>query len=125
MAALAGDDGRGGLLAVARGQATDPAVRGTLAAATTAVSDWRKVHAQLRERDDSGQYPDAVKLAIGGESTSAASAFSRLDGRLATAIASTSKTFDERAGAAGSALTATGVGWAILALMIVTGLVLG
>jgi hypothetical protein len=125
MAALAGDDGRGGLLAVARGRATDPAVRGALAAATTAVSDWRKVHAQLRERDDGGHYPDAVKLAIGGESTTAASAFNRLDGQLATAIASASKTFDERAGAAGGALTATGVGWVILALMIVTGLVLG
>jgi len=125
MTALAGTDGRGGRLAEARRRATDPAVVNALGAATAAVSDWRAVHRQVRERDDGGQYPEAVTLAVGDDPAGAANAFNRVDGQLSAAIAAASRTFTERADAAGGALAASGVGWALLTLVLLTGLVLG
>jgi len=125
MTALAGADGQGGLLADARRRTTDPAVRDALSAATAAAVDWWRVHGQLRQLDDTGDYPGAVKLAVADDPASAASAFNRVDEKLAEAIAGTSRTFDERADAAGGALFATSVGWALLTLILVTGVVLG
>lgn len=124
MTKLAGADGQGGLLARAQNDATDPAVSEALAGAVSATTEWRTVHTSLRELDDTGQYPDAVKLAIGAEGSSAA-AFNRVDDRLAAAIAAASRAFDEGADGAGGALTATGFGWTVLTLVLVAGVVVG
>jgi hypothetical protein len=123
MEKLAGKDGSGGVLAEARSQATDPA--------STAVADWRTVHKKLRGLDDGGQYPDAVKLAIGdpgiagGDPASAATAFNRVDDALATAIDRANATFNDRAGSANSATTAAAAGLAILIVVALAGLIVG
>ena len=124
MTTLAGEDGQGGLLARAQHDATDPAVSDALAGAVSAVTEWRTVHTTLRGLDDAGQYPDAVKLAIGTDGSSAA-AFNRVDDRLAAAIATASRAFDEGADSAGGALAATGFGWSVLTLVLVAGVVVG
>jgi hypothetical protein len=124
MTTLAGEDGQGGLLARAQNDATDPAVSDALADAVSAVTEWRTVHTTLRGLDDAGQYPDAVKLAIGTDGSSAA-AFNRVDDRLAAAIATASRAFDEGADSAGGALVATGFGWSVLTLVLVAGVVVG
>ena len=131
MEKLAGKDGTGGVLAQARSQATDPAVRDALAAASTAVADWRTVHKKLRGLDDGGQYPEAVKLAIGdpsiagGDPASAATAFNRVDDALKTAIARANATFDDRASSADSATTAAAIGLAVLIVVALAGLIVG
>jgi hypothetical protein len=131
MKRLSGEDGNGGLLLQARSQATDPAVRGALVAATKAVSDWRAVHTKLHGLDQDGQYPQAVTLAIGdpaaadGDPASAAAAFNRVDQALADAIAHANATFDDRAGSADGATTAAAIGLAILIALSVGGLIVG
>jgi hypothetical protein len=116
--------GEGGLLARAQDGATDPAVRDVLGEAVAAVADWRTVHTELRRLDDSGQYPEAVQLAIGADGSSAA-AFNRVDDRLAAAIATASRAFDERASSAGGALALAAFGWTVLTLVLVAGVVVG
>jgi len=125
MAALAGSDGNGGFLADARGRATEPAVRDALADATAAVASWRQVHDRLKGLDDGGQYPEAVKLAVGTDDGSTATVFNRVDERLAAAIATANKTFGERADRAGGALTGAGFGWTVLTLVLVAGVIVG
>ncbi|MDT5026161.1 MAG: hypothetical protein QOE61_2587, partial [Micromonosporaceae bacterium] len=131
MTALAGADGTGGLLAQARAQAGDPAVGDALAAAATAVTDWRAVHQKLRGLDDGGQYPQAVQLAngdpsiAGGDPASAASAFNRVDDALAKAIAVANATFEDRAQAADGATMGAAIGLAILTVVLVAGLIVG
>ena len=124
MIRLAGPDGQGGLLARAQDDATDPAVRDALAGAVSAVGEWRTVHAELRDLDNTGQYPEAVALAVGAEGSSAA-AFNRVDDQLAAAIATADRAFDDRAASAAGALAATGFGWTILTLILVAGIVVG
>jgi hypothetical protein len=86
---------------------------------------------KIREFDVGGQYPDAVKLAIGnpaagdGDAASAASAFNRVDDALAAAIASANATFDDRARSADAATTGAAIGLAILILVSVAGLIVG
>jgi hypothetical protein len=121
MADLTGEDG---LLARAGRAATDTAVRDGVAKAVSAAADWRTVHASLRELDDTGQYPEAVRLAIGAEGSSA-DAFSRLDDGLAAAIAAAGRAFDANAGDAGAALTGAAFGWSALTLVLVVGAVVG
>jgi hypothetical protein len=131
MTALDGADGAGGWLAQAQAQATDPAVGDALAAAAPAVADWQAVHQKLRALDDGGQYPQAVRLAIGdpgiagGDPASAASAFNRVDDALAIAIARANATFDARARAADAATTGAAIGLAILTVVLVAGLIVG
>ncbi len=131
MTALSGPDGAGGQLAQARDQATDPAVRDALDQAMVAVTDWRAAHAKIRELDNGGQYPDAVKLAIGnpaagdGDPASAAAAFNRVDDALAAAIWSANHTFEGRARSADAATTGAAFGLAIIMVISVAGLIVG
>jgi hypothetical protein len=125
VAQLVGTEATPGLLARAQAAATDQAVRDQLAAASDALTRWRAVHDKLRGLDDGGQYPDAVALAVGGEPTSAASVFNQVDAALASAISTSNATFAERASRAGGALTASGVGLALLTVLLVAGLIVG
>ncbi len=125
MDTLAGKDGNGGLLATARRLASDPAVRAALDRAGTAARDWRTVHTKLRGLDDAGQYPQAVALAIGTDPASSATHFNALDKALADGIGTASAAFDRQATAAADAGTGSAVGFVVLTLGYLAGLVLG
>jgi hypothetical protein len=119
MKTLAGD----GQLGRALNAATDTDVRNSLNQANTELAAWRTQHTQLRTLDDGGQYPEAVALAVGDKGTS--DTFGRLDTDLGDAIAKADSAFRTHAGSAGDAMTATAIGWALLTLVAVAGLVLG
>ncbi|MBO0870203.1 MAG: hypothetical protein J2P15_16715, partial [Micromonosporaceae bacterium] len=121
MTRLVGSDGKGGLLATARADATDPAVSRAVATATDNATAWRTAHANLRRLDDGGQFPQAVQLALGGTATN----FTQLDTALAQAIASTSATFDRQAGQAAGALSGAGIGTGILTVLLLVGVAVG
>src|SRR5439155_23381430 len=110
MQGLAGAGSARGLLDRAGDNATDPVVRAEISAAIADLNTWRTVHRTLRERDDGGQFPDAVKLAIGTEPDSAASVFNKVDGHLDKAIAVASAAFDRQATAAAGALGGGSIG---------------
>ena len=120
MKTLAGDRGE---LAQALVAATDSDVRTSLNQANTELAAWRTQHAQMRTLDDGGQYPEAVALAVGDKGTSAT--FGQLDTNLGDAIAKADSAFRTHASSAGDVMTATAVGWALLTLVAVAGLVLG
>jgi hypothetical protein len=92
---LAGSDGSGGLLGQARSLATNPNVRATVDDAVAEATAWKAAHDHVRELDDTGQYNEAVKAAIGADSASAATVFGQLDGSLARAIEATTAGFDQ------------------------------
>jgi hypothetical protein len=109
----------------ARSGATSPAVRDALAQAKSTVEQWRTAHQNLRKLDDTGQYPEAVTIAVGSGDASAASLFNRVDAALATAIADANTTFTDRAEGADNALTGAAVGLTLLTLVVLAGLVVG
>jgi hypothetical protein len=122
---LLSGDGLGGLLARARQQASDPAVRIAVIAAQGHVKDWRTAHQALREKDKGGDYLSAVTLAIGADPTSAATAFTALDTDLATAIAGANRAFDREARSAGDGFTGAVAGHVVLTLLLLASLVAG
>jgi alkylhydroperoxidase/carboxymuconolactone decarboxylase family protein YurZ len=124
MNTLAGD-GLGGLLALARQQAGDPKVRGAVVAAQDHVKDWRAAHKQLRDKDNGGDYLSAVTMAIGADQGSAASAFTKLDNDLASAITEANGAFGREARAAGQGLTGAVPGSVVLTLLLLAGVVAG
>ena len=128
MADLAGKDGNSGLLAQARDQAQragDPSVRSALDAARSDAKAWQDAHKKLRGLDNGGDYPGAVKLAIGDTPDSAAAAFSRLDADLARGIATASTAFDRKAGSAADDFTGATAGLIVLTLLLLGGVVVG
>jgi hypothetical protein len=121
MADLVGADGRGGMLSAAQDDATDPTVSAALASARDAAVRWRSGHQRVRSLDDSGQYTDAVALAVGAVSTS----FAGVDDELQKAIAAAGAEFDERARIASDALAGAVVVWPLLTLGLLAGLAVG
>lgn len=122
---LAGKDGSGGLLAQARDRAADPTARATVERALADARAWRTAHQKLRQLDDGGNYPDAVKLAIGDDPAGAAAAFNRLDADLAAGITGASAVFDREAAAASGAFAGATPGLPVLALFLLVGVVYG
>jgi alkylhydroperoxidase/carboxymuconolactone decarboxylase family protein YurZ len=125
MKTLAGDDGLGGLLARARQQAGDPGVRLAVIAAQRDVKDWQAAHKQVRDKDNGGDNAGAVALAIGSGGGTAASAFTKLDTDLATAIAGANTAFDREARAASGDLTGAVPGHVVLTLILLAGVIFG
>jgi hypothetical protein len=125
MARLAGEDGSGGLLAQARQRATDSAGRAAVDAATADVRRWREVHRQLRLLDDTGRYPDAVRLAIGSDADSAGGLFARVDAALAEGIRHGGERFDREVARARGALGGVGAGLGVLTALLLLGVALG
>jgi hypothetical protein len=121
MGGLVGPDGQGGTLGAAIAAADQPEVRSALTAARTDLLAWRALHTDVRKKDDSNQYTDAVGLALG----SAADTFGSADTQLQRAITAAEATFNDRAASADNALTATTVGWILLTLVLIAGLVVG
>ncbi|MGY0233747.1 hypothetical protein [Longispora urticae] len=82
--------------------------------ARTRFESWLAIHKKVRELDDAGDYPAAVRLAIGSEPTSAATAFTALDESLAAAIASGQRAFTSNAASARGAVAGAGIGFGLL-----------
>lgn len=122
---LAGDDGAGGMLRQA-GDAALPESEKHLDNAITASQTWLKTHKSVRQLDDGGKYDDAVQLAIDEKrSNASAPAFAALDDGLRQAIEAGRQHFvDETVGGA-RALTLLAVGWIVLALIAVGGVLAG
>ncbi|WP_199429705.1 hypothetical protein [Qaidamihabitans albus] len=123
---LAGRDGQGGLLAEAASRASGEDSAGHIESARDNAGAWLRAHAQVRELDDSGEYQDAVGLAIdGGNRDGAAQAFSRLDQNLAAAIGAGRQNFLDDTTNGGRALTLLAPGFALLAVIAALGTTLG
>jgi hypothetical protein len=125
MDALSGADGKGGLLAKARAQATDDRVAASLSRATELVTQWRAAHDKLRGLDDNGQFPDAVTIAIGSAPDSTGTLFNGVDAELAGAIGVTSRAFDAQARKAAGSLTGAGPGLGTFTLVLLIGVSAG
>jgi len=110
--------GDAGLLRQARDSVEDPAVRTLVEQAMAQQGQWQVAHEEIRKRDDSGSYNEAVDLAIGD--TGAAPAFSALEKSLADAIALSTQRFDDEVGAARSALA-----WSVVGVLLLTVLAVG
>src|SRR6266545_2538556 len=129
----------GGRLGAARADA--PGATGTAAltdvgkamnAAGQAVADaqehaktWRDAHTKVRDQDNAGNYPEAVRLAVGDQSGGAAQAFASLDDNLAGGIAAANRVFDLEARAAADGFTLAVPGLVVLTLLLLTGMVAG
>ncbi len=115
----------GGLL----GQAADQAAAGpawqALSAAHSDARTWRDAHLDLRGKDNGGDYPAAVKLAINGGSGSASDSFNKLDADLAKGIDQASTAFDRQASAAAGGFALAAPGLVVLTLLLLAGVVAG
>ncbi|MFF2373347.1 hypothetical protein ACFVUW_03085 [Streptomyces xiamenensis] len=130
MAELAGpqaDDAQDGAprgrLGAAWRLADDEDGREPIGAAHTAVGEWRALHEQARQRENAGEYQEAVELVIGEDSTG--SSFDRVDEALKRAVAHEQGQFTRAAERAAAAQTGLLVGALALAALAATGAVLG
>jgi hypothetical protein len=125
MGRLIGTDGSDGLLAQARASAADGPTRDAVEQITGLTRDWLTAHQKLRGKDNGGQYAEAVADAIGTGPESTARISSQLDDVLAQAIEHNSGRFQERARAAGGALSGLALGTVVLTVLVVAAAVLG
>ncbi len=124
MVQLVGSDGHGGLLGNARNGA-DAQLRAELDTAVRDVTSWRAAHRKVRQLDEGGRYPDAVKMAIGSGSDTAGTAFGRLDTGLDHSIRAANTRFTEQADQAGSTQTGATVGLGLFAALAAVAAALG
>lgn len=113
---LIGEDGKSGSLGEVRAAFTDTELSQHIDAAIEAATQWREAHTSVRELDDNGHYDEAVEAAIGVEAGQAGAAFAALNDALTKANDIAAERFTTETAAAGSALTATGIGFSVLAL---------
>ncbi len=125
MTKLVGADGSGGLLAQAETRAADGTGRAAVDAAVNDARRWRSVHTEIRKLDDSGDYPQAVALAVGTGQESAQSAFGRLDADLARGIEHGGDRFARETDRAGDALSGAAAGIGALTVVLMLGAVIG
>jgi hypothetical protein len=123
---LVGADGRSGLLGrAAAGAQGQPSAEHVDAARQDATA-WLEAHERVRELDESGDYAQAVSVAIeGGNPQSAAAAFSRLDRNLGEAIFAGRQVFLDDTTNAGRALTLLAPGVAVLFVIAALGVTMG
>jgi len=113
--------GAAGLVGQARNQAHAPDVAKDLDDALGSIAGWGSQHKQVRTLDDGGQYPEAVTLALGDT----AKTFKSIDNSLGDAIAKADGAFRDHASSADSAMSGAAVGWGLLTIVSIAGLVLG
>src|SRR5205823_1807674 len=100
----------------------------TKAGATDATADtkaWLAIHKNIRDLDNSGQYDQAVKLAIGTDDKGAAAAFGKLDDTLSAAIQRGREKFVASMSTADNSLFGIVPGVALLALLAAGGTLTG
>lgn len=98
------------------------------AGATDATADtkaWLAIHKNIRDLDNSGQYDQAVKLAIGTDDKGAAAAFGKLDDTLSAAIQRGREKFVASMSTADNSLFGIVPGVALLALLAAGGTLTG
>jgi hypothetical protein len=124
MRVLAGD-GSGGLLEQVRKATNDSTVAGLVYGAQNDARAWLASHKKARDLDNAGNYPEAVKLAVGGGADSTGIAFQRLDDQLAKAIDRADAAFNTEARAAADGFTLAAPGLVVLTLLMLAGVVAG
>ncbi len=120
-----GGGGKSGLIGRARAQANDSRVSGALSEVDNLVQQWRESHQKVRDLDNSGQTPEAVKLAIGADPAGTATLFNAIDQKLATAIDVASTAFDSQARQAAGSLSGAGLGLGVFTLVLLVGVSAG
>jgi len=122
---LGGADGRSGLLGRVAASIDDAGVRALVQDAADRQQVWRAAHAEIRRLDDSGDYNQAVMVAIGPQANGAGQAFTALDDSLGKAIGRSRQSFDAEVASARSALAWSVPGVLSLTLLAVAGAVWG
>lgn len=121
---VAGDT-ESNLLVRARNHASDQAMAAEVLAALDNTRAWLAAHEQVRRLDDSGQYEDAVRMAIGDGPDSSATSFAKLDKNLDTALVAGRQEFLNQTLGARAALTWLVPGVVVLGLIAVAGIIVG
>jgi hypothetical protein len=124
---LVGGDGdrSGGLLGQAADRATDPKVWKAASDAASDAQEWSAAHQRMREVDDAGNYPEAVRRAVSGGPDSTVDAFAKLDADLTAAVTAAGADFDRQAAAAADGFVLAAPGLTGLTLLMVAGLFAG
>ncbi|MEU4092974.1 hypothetical protein [Streptomyces sp. NPDC026673] len=127
-----GADGRTGLLARALDLADDDQGRKSITSAMKAAKAWWGLHGEAREKDDAGNYLDAVAQTIGGVYESGERpelytgfCFDEVDKNLEQAVGHEQREFEEAAADGRGALDGLVLGAALLAVLAAVGAVLG
>lgn len=125
-------DGRTGLLAQALGLADDDRGRTSITSAMEAAKAWWGLHGEAREKDDEGNYLDAVAQTIGGTYENGKRpeqytgfCFDQVDNHLADAVDHEQREFEQAAADGRGALGGLVPGAAALAVLGAAGAVLG
>ncbi|MDX3098734.1 hypothetical protein PV417_30145 [Streptomyces sp. ME19-03-3] len=125
-------DGRTGLLAQALDLADDDRGRGGVTSAMTAAKAWWALHGEAREKDDEGDYLDAVAQTIGGTYEDGKRpeqytgyCFDQVEDNLARAVGHEQQEFEQAAAAGRGALSGLVPGAALLAVLGAAGAVVG
>ncbi|CAL9461425.1 hypothetical protein SUDANB176_02650 [Streptomyces sp. enrichment culture] len=111
-------------LARAERLADDASGERPVASAADNMTEWLKRHEAARERDENGDYQQALDMVIGAEGATG-ECFDNVDENLATAIEHEQGEFRQAAGDGRDALTGLPVGAAGLAVVGAAGAVLG
>ena len=83
------------------------------------------MHKKIRQFDDTGQYPEAVKLAVGSDDQSAGGIFNKVDEHLAQGLRHGGDMFDREVGAAKDAFGGVAGGLGVLTALVLIGVVVG
>ncbi|WP_431946050.1 hypothetical protein [Actinacidiphila sp. bgisy167] len=125
-------DGRTGLLAQALHLADDERGRGSVTSAMKAAKAWWELRGEAREKEDAGDYLDAVAQTIGGTYADGSRpeqytgfCFDRVDSELARAVGHEQREFEQAAAEGRGALDGLVPGAALLAVLGAAGAVLG
>ncbi|MDX2647306.1 hypothetical protein PV341_27815 [Streptomyces sp. PA03-1a] len=125
-------DGRTGLLARALDLADDDQGRKSITSAMEAAKAWWGLHGEAREKDDAGNYLDAVAQTIGGTYENGQRpeqftgfCFDEVDNNLADAVDHEQQEFERAAADGRGALDGLVAGAALLAVLGAAGAVLG
>jgi hypothetical protein len=113
------------LLVRAKNLASDQRVADEVQAAIDNTNAYLQAHQRIRDLDDTGQYEEAVKAAIGDAPDSGATAFAKLDQNLLTALNAGRQEFLDQTETARQVLIGIVPGVVVLALIAAAGITMG
>jgi hypothetical protein len=120
-----GRDGSGGLLGQLRSDSTDPAMTAQVIKAQGYAKQWLALHDQVTKTSGTGDYPNAVKLALGSTGSGEAATFYNFDSTLDKAIEQGRGEFITQTETAGFVLSGMPLGMLVLALVAAIGSAVG
>lgn len=118
-------DTEANFLVRAKNLASTQALADEVKAAQDNTNAWLEAHKRIRQLDDTGQYDEAVKAAIGGEANSSATAFAKLDANLLSALRMGRQEFLTQTVHAQRSMIGLVPGIAVLALLAAAGITIG